>query len=432
MVSFCVGLLYWVYVNHIQRPMLCSSQQKIAYSRANTTRKFSGVCDKDNSEYCKALHEILVSYQQYHAIQRERLVAGKASKRLTWYCISDCAGIGDRMKGMYLAFLLALVTNRTFFIYQSVEIQSTMLLEPNEIDWKPIEGCTVLANHQTLDNYGRPSMMQSMLFGTRNDLIADLNRLNNSDSIFLSGKKRFFNFIHSIISDSTLVQNPVLHKLLLHVLQLKNGIRLHYMLSTVHQFLFHTLPQVEHLTKLTLKELNLEPQKYVAVQIRTGFKNSFLGEIMISKTFFEGVRFARTEQSWRQMIECAIKISDQKFGKNSTLLIAADDQEPKDWAAAEYMSRVTMLNIKPVHVDLTTTKFLGMFTSSESSQDAYLNTWTELSVISQSAAIVSIHSGFTEVASHMGPIPPFSFYYYNISNKKCACITQTIEWAKII
>ena len=420
-----VGLIYWVNINYLQIPVLCSSQQTFAHTNS-TVRTFSVVGD----ESFETLGVMLLLYQQDHAAQREQLAAGKAStiKTLTWYCISDCAGIGDRVRGMYQAFLLALAMNRTFFIHQSDEIQSTMFMEPNAIDWTPIKPCTVLRKDETLEHFGQQSTMQKM-FGIENDFVLELNRLNDIQSVFLSGKRMLLSLLRSL-NQFTHAYDPALHRLLQYILESRNGIALHYMLSTIHNFLFRNQQQVENLTNAALKKLRLQSHRFVAVHIRTGFKNSFLGEIQLKRKFFEGVRFARTEDSWRQMIECGIEIADREFGKNSTLLIASDDQEPKDWAATEYTSRVTMLDIKPVHVDLRTTKLLGM--GSGGSSDAYLDTWMELSVMSRAAAIVSIHSGFTEVASHMGSIYPSSFYQYYLSQRTCACITEDRKWVETI
>ena len=85
------------------------------------------------------------------------------------------------------------------------------------------------------------------------------------------------------------------------------------------------------------------PHGFVSVHIRTGFKNSFTGEIIVfSKEFYAGNTFARSQDSWHRMIECALDIAGSKFGRNSTIFIASDDQEPKSWAAAEYKSRTNM------------------------------------------------------------------------------------------
>ena len=165
-----------------------------------------------------------------------------------------------------------------------------------------------------------------------------------------------------------------------------------------------------------LSQPKLQPHGFVTVQIRTGFMNSLVGEMsLFNSQFWQGIRFARTQESWRNMMKCAVDVSDSRFGEGSRILVVSDDREPKIWAASEYGSRVTMLDIDPVHVANKPT--LGVFRSK--SREVYLDTWVELSVMAESWAIVSIYSGYAEVASHMGSMDSHSVYIYDISQKTC-------------
>ena len=77
---------------------------------------------------------------------------------------------------MHAAFLLAVVTNRT---HQSDEVQNTMFLEPSAIDWRPIHKCVELSKDETLEHFGRPSLFQIKVFGTKSNFRLELNRLND-------------------------------------------------------------------------------------------------------------------------------------------------------------------------------------------------------------------------------------------------------------
>ena len=420
--SLCgVTVVYCLRNTCSQTALLCA-QQEVGYSRGEASGTFSLTADEGNHlKYSPLLQDILRSYQHYHRVRRKELAAGNISKTLTWYCIkgAGCNGIGDRVIGMCVAFLLAVVTNRTFFIHQSDEVQNTMFLEPSAIDWRPIHKCVELRHDQMLAHFGRPSNFQNWLMVTMNFSL-ELNRLSDFDSIYISDKEEFYETImsirHSVIYDNL---SPLHHRLLQSILESGAGASLHSFGTVLHQYLFRLPQHVQQMGLLKLNELKLQPRRFVTVHIRTGFKNSMFGEILLTEEFFKGERFARTKDLWRSMIDCAIRISDSRFGRNSTILVASDDKEPKIWAASEYKSRVTMLDIDPVHV--ANRPMLGVFRAK--SKDVYLDTWVELSVMSQSSAIVGIYSGFAEVASHVGSMDPHSVYIYNISQETCTHLT---------
>ena len=368
------------------------AQQQVSYSQETSAKLFS-VAGIKRYRSSRILQHVLRSYQQYHAQQRRQLLNGGSSKSLTWYCISGCNGIGDRLKGMYAALLLAIVTNRTFFIHQSDEVLKTMLLEPNAIDWRPIRTCATLHRGQTIDH------QKHTLFGARNDLRVEIERLEAEDNIFISDKQQFASLISSMRHFVNGAKDPIMERLL-HIAP--EAVELHHLLTTLHQFLFHVPIQLEKEATAMLKELSLKPHEYVSVHIRTGFKNSMIPEIFSSKG-----TFVDTKMSWRKIIDCALDTVDSKFRVNSSrLLIVADDKEPKSWAAAEYGSRVTMLDINPVHVSHR--PILGAY-----SHSAYVHTWAELYIMSQSSALVTTMSGFSEVATHMGAMDPLSIYIYD-------------------
>ena len=412
-ITLCVALAHCLRIVHSQTPLLCA-QQEVSYSGAEISGTFS-VTDEDSGlKYAQLLQDILRSYQHYHTARRRELADRKMSKTLTWYCISGCNGIGDRVIGMHSAFLLAVVTNRTFFIHQSDAVQKTMFLEPSAIDWRPVHKCVELPHNQTLEHFGQTNYFKTHVLGTKKNFSLELDRLCNADRIFISGRKGIFLTIKSILHSEVLFArlSPLHRRLLQTVTRSGAGAHEYSFVSVLHKFLFRLPLQVRELTDLKLTQLKLLPRRFVTVHIRTGFKNSLLGE---TEGFIKEDRFARSKNTWRKMIDCAIKISDKRFGKNSTVLVASDDKEPKNWAASEYKSRVTMLDVDPVHV--ANGPLLDVFKTKSS--DAYLDTWVELSVMSRSSAIVGIYSGYAEVAAHLGAVDPLSIYIYKIHKKTC-------------
>ena len=122
-----------------------------------------------------------------HKSEKEKVQAGQLVDSLTWYCITGCGGIGDGMKGMYSAFLLALALNKTFLIiYQSVEVHETMYIEPNAIDWRPVNGCITMYPDETLNRFGYTSKMHHELFGPNDNFYLVINGMRYKHKVCVS------------------------------------------------------------------------------------------------------------------------------------------------------------------------------------------------------------------------------------------------------
>ena len=403
-----------------QTPTYCTVNQKpLSYfttDTANPVHLSCGLpCDTayDQPGFQK-VHRILESYRTFHKSQVERAIAGQPVNSLTWYCITGCGAIGDRMKGMYAAFLLALAMNRTFFIYQSKEVQKTMYIEPNAIDWRPVNGCIKMHPDETLERFGHTSYWEQKLFGDNDNFHTVIDRMTLKHNILVSSI-RGIRRLTKDISRSSLGQPPLLRVLLL----LSQTKYLHCLQSIIHQYLFQVPQQVVREAASALAMLNLHPQNFVSVHIRTGFMNSWLGEIVLNQDFYDGVRFARTQASWRGIIDCALRIADSVLGNHSLLLVSSDDQEPKDWAVATYGARIRIWDNYPVHVS----RF--WLTAASATENSLFQNWIELAVMAQSRAMVRIPSGFSDVASHMCSMSPELLYTYSIADKWCRDIAHS-------
>ena len=63
-------------------------------------------------------------------------------------CHSEgCAGLGDRLKGIFSAYAIALLSNRTFLIDMPYPCPLESLLGPNEVDW--------VSSDEKLQNIGK-------------------------------------------------------------------------------------------------------------------------------------------------------------------------------------------------------------------------------------------------------------------------------------
>ena len=413
------AIVCWMWNIKSSRTLTHCISTEASRSTADTTKSSTLSCGvpcavHDTEPGYQELFRILNSYQTSHKSEREKAIAGQPVNSLTWYCITGCGGIGDRMKGMYAAFLLALAMNRTFFIYQSEEVQKTMYIEPNAIDWRPVNGCVKMYPDETLDLFGHPSHWQHTLFGESNNFSLVIDGMEHKQHIYVSWIRSMRTLIRNINQSYIAQENQPLVTVLLSLFQKKI---IHCLQSILHQYLFQVPQQVVREAASALAMLNMHPQNFVSVHIRTGFMNSWLGEITIGWDFLKGTRFARTQASWRGMIDCALRIADSVLGNHSLLLVSSDDQEPKDWAVATYGARIRILNFHPLHVG-------KQLRGSREHNYAYLQNWVELAVMAQSRAIVRIPSGFSDTASHMCSMSPATVYTYNIADKWCRDISN--------
>ena len=167
--------------------------------------------------------------------------------------------------------------------------------------------------------------------------------------------------------------SPLHHRLLQSILESGAGASLHSFGTVLHQYLFRLPHQIQTMTDLKLTQLKLQPRGFVTVHIRTGFKNSLLGEFVSSETFFKGERFARTKDLWRSMIDCAIRISDSRFGSNSTILVASDDKSQRSGQPPSTSPRSQCWTLTLFRANKP---MLGVFRAK--SKDVYLDTWVHL------------------------------------------------------
>ena len=66
----------------------------------------------------------------------ERAAALRAGGAVLWVCDGGCGGLGDRYKGLMSAFLLALLTNRTFGLLHGRPARLSAYLPPAWVPWE--------------------------------------------------------------------------------------------------------------------------------------------------------------------------------------------------------------------------------------------------------------------------------------------------------
>ena len=382
----------------------CGHQEDDEYF-AKTSKKFS------------LFHKRLEEYQEFHAMQRQKLLDGSEQVRtLTWFCLdAGCSGgIGDRVKAMYTVLLLAMMTKRAFFVFQSDTVDKSMYIEPNLIDWRYYSSCLQLRRETTL--VGEVTNNESIGKIFSEDAEHQHIAITHQSQEYPFGEPMGMQELEKELIPS--FSNQLVEQL--GTGSLTDDEYFHYLYPVMNNFLYK-LPQVLlRKVKLALESLDLTPQGYVAVHLRTGFKNSWFGEIKLTKEFFQGLRYARSEELWKGILDCAVDLADKKFGKQSSLFLCADDAEPKQFALDLYGDRIKMLETHPTHVG----RWLYQSGAGEGS-DNLLDNWVEMGVLAEAHTLVKFPSGFSAVASRFCALPPANKYTFGL--KTMTCEPGTVE-----
>ena len=103
----CHGILFKNFFAQVDRPQtMPDSFLKVMFWETSDMQHYKRNCGKD-------WHDMFVAWerQQSRAIRQV-----KGVKYVIWRCQEHCGGLGDRWRGLLTSFMLALVTNRAFFI----------------------------------------------------------------------------------------------------------------------------------------------------------------------------------------------------------------------------------------------------------------------------------------------------------------------------
>ena len=103
----CHGTLFKNFFAQSNRPQTVpDSLLKVMFSDTTDMLLYKRKCGKD-------WHEMFVAWERQ---QSKAIKQVEGVKTVVWRCQEHCGGLGDRWRGLLTSFMLALVTNRAFFI----------------------------------------------------------------------------------------------------------------------------------------------------------------------------------------------------------------------------------------------------------------------------------------------------------------------------
>ena len=372
-----------------------------ARSDGNGTPEFTLQLPKDfhchsvsvssNSSLFTYLVPMLAEYQEKHRIWRNRLLMGDPSVRtLTWYCNRVCGGIGDRVRGLLLSLLLAVVSERLFLVQWTQPFFSecqTDIFEPAAINWNIDRQLVTKIDqlpHQTL--WLMSSLNSKLILKIIQTHVPSIQDKHLKIKTNLQLGYRYFSHFGNYT------------KRKLHGKPLEDILK--YITAPGHQALVKSVlaryllafstPVIEKAKKLSSEMRITQEQKFAAVHIRAGF----FGILNETRPSFQ---YHRKTSTWRLLLDCAINKS-RILGTHVPIVLFTDSPVVKSWATENYKARIVAIPGVAVHIDKMNKR--GNMTLQE------VATGAELVIMSHASLLVQgYRSGFSTVALEMCPIP---------------------------
>lgn len=390
--------------------------------------------DTDHHRFWSAIPPVLQDYAVTHARLRTCLAGRQCADRdgherppraLIWKCQTElCGGLGDRVRGIRLIFLLAVALDYVFFLDWPINSRVddsfplTSVLKPHAIDWRVPEH--LLANRSAqwmndrvrsvkfkqprsnvLYNPFRPipakrskeKYPDDQLFPIRDANFTDL--FDPYDVVFISNRIQRSSVI-------TLLKNPNhpnlvrLHKELTEMAKKQSTTAKHIVDQLLTQYLFMPTPVVES----AIASRVFDGSPYVAVHARTGMD-------MQERTSARLRRVQETNLSFlaERMLKCiARSTSDEQLfdtRQSKHLFIASDSQELK----SKFSSRARQFGWE-VHYEHEVVYHIDLADERSRSErcSAFVNVFADVFALARAHTLVHLHSGFASTALDFGNI----------------------------
>ena len=365
----------------------------------------------------------LQSYETWHAAQRQCMLKKTCNPPvLIWQCphrdFSKCAGLGDRMRGIQVAFLLAIITKRVFLIDWPTDpfpIQTVMY--PARIDWTMPKAYMSSKNVDLyLDWY---SCIKSLPCGSRTNL-----RFPNFHYLPMRNASVPLRKLSSTTPPSVDIHKDNLYQLWLPYNIIRVTERLIPSAIRALQDNKHLKPylgSLQHLSSLNIQRLLLQtlfaPSKDVQHRMR-GFRlqnTPYIGiHIRNGKDFGEkGNRFKSINQNEKRIVMNVFKciatlVSNQsapfdQFSRNQLHLYLASDSTKIKSLFRKYSRQfrvpVHLIPDKAMHISRTKKKDFRLFSARLQS---FRNVFVDMFMLARSSVLLGTNSGFSKTSWRFG------------------------------
>ena len=358
-----------------------------------------------NGKFKKKLKE----YTNFHSQKLELIQNGTLSasevRTLTWSCPDglSCAGVGDQLHRIEVAFLLAVISNRVFGIYWNPVAMETMkYLEPHAIRWdlvRPSVGKTPSEfAGETLETYKEYTHLKNVLYSDNSIHLT----LTLETSVTLSK-------VVSFLCEEDKNTMKLFHEI--GVLKTASKLGYYAPINVLKSVIFHYLftfqsQLVSEVNQIQSRE-GLTPL-YVGVYIRTRELNHMLSENKIRPN----------RSMWSSSIKCSVNFANLMLGNNSLVFLTTDAYEVKKMAKMMYPGRIRTMNntmkklkenptyvVSQEHHNNSITVPYRSLIQNQQTAGGKLGIWIDFVLLARSHGMTCTNDRFSALASSICLIP---------------------------
>lgn len=380
-----------------------------------TCRDHGDRSGRSGDTYAKLL-QVLAIYTKFHAKEKEMT----GGRRLIWVCDAwrPCGGLGDRVKGITYALILAMISRRVLILdWREQEFGEQEYLLPNIIDWRlkeeerkwlhgedtlEMEGDFGAANFENVaDRLPRPATAFVHIFSTLEGIGVDIPYEELQANLELIEGATQWIILESNMEPSTLTSDlktasQVWIKQGMEALNLNrlSPYVIDQVVGVVFRYLFRFSDDLIGEVKDARHVLGLESGPYTGVHLRTGFMGSLQNESV------EHPKLYKFQSQWDITLSCAFSHATKQYGGSSLLFLATDSILVKKSVvhSERYRSRFRTLNNSVVHLD----RLEKMpHEASEFEKEGVLSVWVELILLAEADSLVIGESGFAFLAESL-------------------------------
>ena len=303
-------------------------------------------------------------FSNYAKFHQQSLQENHKGRFLLYECNSRCGGYGNRIRGITMSLLFAILSNRTFLTQMNFPFDINRLLHPNEITWNytgygnikhVIKKYFNMIDLQSLEpNW--PSFSKQLFNPDVNVITVRTNLgLSNFFTMFDDKWSKLFRDHFNISKD--------------------NYISIY---GCVVRYLFTYDRVVTDAIKKEIQEVGLIPGLYVSVHLRTYWDAPGL-----------------VHHSAGPFLSCAVEIANnmsKNLNKTFKIYFITDSQNAKETAKTEYNGQVLTSHVKEVHID----KAKG------SAFEGFIGVMVNIEVAAMGAVFVRSTSSFADLIESIG------------------------------
>ena len=338
--------------------------------------------------------DVWKNYADFHAA----VLSGKQKgKYLIYECTpyQECGGIGNRLNGITVLLLFAMLTKRVFLLKMSKPIDVNVYLLPNAIQW----------------NYTPPKGLKRR--------VVNLHSQRNLDNHYKGFEKALFDG-----SDYDIIEAQVNYGVYYYLLAMNDHL-LNSMISTfnlktqydcvllygcAYNYLFKYQPRVKQTIESLQTELGLKTGKFVALHVR-----SHINDGWVFNPFH--IQFP-----FKPMFECAAMAAKSLSHKLNVskvpIFLATDHPTVTKFAKNNYKDMIVFSKAPRFHVDHT--KFRGPKAHSQY-DDGMIGVLSDTEICSRAAVLIrSTGSTLSEIMGAIHFLRPQNnlhpYYFYENSS----------------